>query len=80
MKVVYLLTIILTVCVFCDPPTPFWGGNPIWNAKMSLYFIDKHTQESQNFTADYFYNWNLKAERYNYDANQNDEICRASGF
>ena len=80
MKVVYLLTILLGVCVFADPPTPFWGGNPVWSTKMSLYSKNGTKPEVENFTGTYYYNWNLKTERYNYDANQNDEMCRISGF
>ena len=31
-------------------------------------------------TASYYYNWNFKGERYNYDDNQNDQMCRDSGY
>ena len=32
-----------------------------------------------NMTATYYYNWKIKGERYDYDDNQNAQVCRESG-
>lgn len=72
--------VILVLAVRSDPPTPYWGGNPVWSAKVRVISHNSSASESTNMTAQYYYNANINGERYDYDNNQNDEMCRISGF
>ena len=59
MKQTVYLIFFLVIYTFCDPPTPFWGGNPVWTTKIRV--ISKNaTGEAMNMTATYYYNWNVK--------------------
>lgn len=70
--------VLLTVGIVADPPTPYWGGNPVWTSRLRV--ISKNaTGEAMNMTATYYYNWNVKGERYDYDDNQNAQMCFQSG-
>ena len=73
-----VLCFILCCSVLADPPTPFWGGNPNWYVKLRV-ISHNATGEPMDMTASYYYNWEVKGERYDYDANQNAQMCRASG-
>ena len=60
MKSSYIVALFLIACVLADPPTPFWGGNPVWTTKIRSMSKNSSNPESSNMTAQYFYNWNVK--------------------
>jgi hypothetical protein len=51
------------------PPT--WGGNKVYTVKVGMVNNDPKV----NWTFTYYYDWNLKAERYEHEAGQEDEMC-----
>ena len=75
-KIVTFCVVIL--CALADPPTPFWGGNPIFTTNFKINVKSPYS-DNATWTAKYYYNSNLKAERYEYDEGQFDEMCWASG-
>ena len=62
-----LLLFLLLVVAFSQTPPP-WGGNPVYTVRVKMLNNDPIT--TWNFT--YYYDWNLKAERYEHDAPQED--------
>ena len=60
--------------IFADPPKPFWGGNPIY--KVNVSFLNNDPVMRWNLS--YYYNWNLKAERYEHQGPHADELCLAA--
>ena len=60
---IYQLAILLAVVALQisnaqTPPT--WGGNPVYTVKVKMVYDSPQA----NWTFTYFYDWNLKAERY----------------
>jgi hypothetical protein len=64
-----LLLTVLGVAVGQTPPS--WGGNPRYTVRVKM--LNDKPAVSWNFT--YFYDWTLKAERYEHEAPQEDEMC-----
>lgn len=67
MKILILAVLILAALVSCQTP-PNWGGNPRYTVKVKM--LNDDPVATWNFT--YFYDWNLKAERYEHEAPQTD--------
>ena len=65
------LLILSVIAIASSQKPPFWGGNPVYSVNVSFLYNDPVM--TWNFT--YFYNWNLKAERYEHYAPQADEMC-----
>lgn len=57
---VYLALLVTLAAVVAAQKPPFWGGNPRYTVKVKM--LNNDPIVSWNFT--YFYDWNLKAERY----------------
>lgn len=60
----------LLIGVFSQSP-PTWGGNPRYTVKVTI--LNDNPAVVWNFT--YYYDWNLKAERYEHEAPQQDQMC-----
>jgi hypothetical protein len=61
MKSCLYLAFLATLAVVLSAQTPpSWGGNPRYTVKVKM--LNNDPIVSWNFT--YFYDWNLKAERY----------------
>jgi hypothetical protein len=54
-----LLFVMLSALVSCQTP-PSWGGNPRYTVKVKL--LNNKPVATWNFI--YYYDWNLKVERY----------------
>lgn len=68
------LTLVVFACllmVVLSQKPPFWGGNPRYTVKVLM--LNDNPAVSWNFT--YYYDWSLKAERYEHQAPQQDEMC-----
>ena len=64
------------------PPTPNWGGNSTHfgfsiNATMTNP-ADAASHPVWNFS--YYYDWSLKAERYDHHLGQHDLVCKLVGI
>jgi hypothetical protein len=61
-----------------EPPVPNWGGNAshfAFSVNATFYdTADSPTHPSWNFS--YYYDWNLKAERYDHSTGQGIDVCR----
>ena len=66
-----ILLVILMGLTFSAPTPPIWGGALQYTVNVSFIYDDPVM--TWNFT--YYYNWNLKAERYEHHAPQADEAC-----
>lgn len=67
----YFFIILLAVALASAESPPFWGGNPRYTVKVKM--LNDDPVATWNFL--YFYDWNLKAERYEHDAPQEDQMC-----
>ena len=70
MRVFCIIFLALISLSFCQTP-PSWGGNPRYTVKVKM--LNDAPVATWNFM--YYYDWNLKAERYEHDAPQEDEMC-----
>lgn len=77
MKVICVFLLIAIACSFRvrAPSPPFWGGNPKYTVNITL--MNDNPKVTWNFT--YYYDSTLKAERYEHQAPQTDEMCWLAG-
>jgi hypothetical protein len=72
-----LIAAILCAAVAADPPVPNWGGNATHFAfSVNATFTDTADAPKHpvwNFS--YYYDWNLKAERYDHAEGQHIDVC-----
>lgn len=68
---VTLILFITLLCFVSAQKPPYWGGSPKYTVNVS--FLYNEPVMTWNFT--YYYDWNLKAERYEHYAPQADEMC-----
>jgi hypothetical protein len=61
-----------------EPPVPNWGGNAAHFAfSVNASFTDTaDAPEHPIWNFSYYYNWNLKAERYDHAAGQHIDVCK----
>ena len=63
--------------IAADPPFPNWGGNAThFGFSVNATFDDTADSPEHpiwNFT--YYYDWNLKAERYDHELGQHIDVC-----
>ena len=66
------------VCVVADPPFPNWGGNATHFAfSVDATFTDTaDAPEHPVWNFSYYYDWNLKAERYDHAEGQHIDVCK----
>lgn len=64
---ILILSLLLLALVHTQTP-PNWGGNPRYSVKVQMQNDDPAVK--WNFT--YYYDWNLKAERYEHEAPEED--------
>ena len=61
-----------------NPAPPNWGGNSsvlAWSAQVSM--TDKSDSPLHpKWSFSYFYDWNLRASRYEHGEGQHDEVCK----
>ena len=75
MKFVIIVCLLLVLAASEDNPTPpGWGGNPQFSVKVN------EVLNTTAFSFMYYYNWNLKAERYEYGPDAVEQMCKASGY
>ena len=60
------VALLLGYCIAQTPPT--WGGNPRYTVNVLMTYDDPITK--WNFT--YYYDWSIKAERYEHEAPEED--------
>jgi hypothetical protein len=58
------------ICLSCQQSPPFWGGNTRYTVNVNINY---NPGVAWKFT--YYYDWNLKAERYEHDADQASDVC-----
>lgn len=59
-----ILILIISLAIAQTPPN--WGGNPRYTVKVKM--LNDNPIQTWNFT--YYYDWNLKSERYEHLAPQ----------
>lgn len=69
MRLVFVLLLALACLSYCQTP-PKWGGSPRFTVKVKM-----HNNDLVNWTFVYYYDWNIKSERYEHDSPQDDEMC-----
>jgi len=68
MKTLIIIALV-AVCFAISPP--MWGGNPVYTVRVEM--LNNAPVAKWNFT--YYYNSNLKVERYEHEGPQTDEAC-----
>ena len=66
-----ILTLALLMFTALSQAPPNWGGNPRYSVKVLFVYNDPVT----NWTFNYYYDWSVKAERYEHLQGQYDEVC-----
>ena len=69
MKLVLIIAVIAVAILQINAQSPpNWGGNPRYSVKVGMVNNDPQV----NWTFTYYYDWSLKAERYEHENGQQD--------
>jgi hypothetical protein len=79
---VLALLIVALISIGAEPPVPNWGGNKDHFAfSVDATFYDPaDAPDHPTWDFSYYYDWNLKAERYDHDEGQHIDVCRVVGI